>query len=425
MFILYNILQLLFGILFFPFILIFVLSSKKLRSRMPQRLGLDLNKHCFKKISQTDPTFWIHALSVGEVTSAHPLIKGLKKKYPESRIILSVTTTTGKEIARKLLGNTVDQIIDSPIDLLPVIYHYYRKIKPDVFILVETDFWPNILYFLRIMRIPTLLVNGRVSERSMLNYSKFRLFFKPMFQNFSSLCMQTELDKKNMLNLGITPDKLFTPGNLKFDTYLEEENIKIKQSLAALLPPNKTIFIAGSTHEGEEAILLSVYADLLKIHKDLYLILVPRNPKRTPEVQTAAKQSSMRVCLRSSAKAEPSDIFIVDTIGELTQFYALADIAFIGGSLVKKGGHNPIEPAAHSLPVMFGPHMQDFSEIANEMISSGGAIRVTNQQALFNHTDKLLKDSEYRDQLGNSAFQFVHNQHGVVARHLDIIDALL
>ena len=425
MFILYNILQLLFGILFFPFILIFVLSSKKLRSRIPSRLGLDLNKQFLKTLSRTGPTFWIHALSVGEVTSARPLIKGLKKKYPESRIVLSVTTTTGKEIARKLLGNTVEQIIDSPIDLLPIIYLYYRKIKPDVFILVETDFWPNILYFLRIMRTPTLLVNGRVSERSMVNYSKFRLFFKPMFQNFSSLCMQTELDKKNMLNLGITPEKLFTPGNLKFDTHLEEENVKTNQSLSALLPPNKTIFIGGSTHEGEEAILLSVYADLLKIHKDLYLILVPRNPKRTPEIQTTAERKSMKVCLRSSGKAERSDLFIVDTIGELTQFYALADIAFIGGSLVDKGGHNPIEAAAHSLPVMFGPHMQDFSEIANEMISSGGALMVTNQQSLYNHTDKLLRDTEYRAQFGNSAFQFVHNQYGVVARHLDIIDALL
>ncbi len=425
MFILYNILQLLFGILFFPFILIFVLSSKKLRSRIPLRLGLDLNRHCLKKVSQTDPTFWIHALSVGEVTSAHPLINKIKTKYPDSRIILTVTTTTGKEVARKLQGNTVEQIIDSPIDLLPVIYHYYIKIKPDIFILVETDFWPNILYFLRIMRTPTLLVNGRVSERSMVNYTKFRLFFKPMFQSLSSLCMQTELDKKNMLNLGITPEKLFTPGNLKFDIPLEEENVKTNQSPGALLPPNKTFFIAGSTHEGEEEILISVYTDLLKTHKDLYLILVPRNPKRTPEIQIAAEKYSMRVSLRSSGKAECSDLFIVDTIGELTQFYALADIAFIGGSLVDKGGHNPIEAAAHSLPVMFGPQMQDFSEIANEMIKSGGAIEVTDRQSLYNHTDKLLRDTQYRAQLGNSAFQFVHNQHGVVARHLDIIDALL
>jgi len=425
MFILYNIFQLLFIILFFPFILILVFSNKKLRSRIPQRLGLGLNRQRFKKVSKAGSTFWIHALSVGEVTSAHPLINGIKIKYPDSRIVLSVTTTTGKEVARKILGSTVDHIIDSPIDLLPVVYHYYRKIKPDLFILIETDFWPNILYFLKILRTPILLVNGRVSKQSMVNYSRFRLFFKPMFQNFSSLCMQTELDKKNMLNLGITPERLFTPGNLKFDTHLEEENVKINQSLAALLPANKTIFIAGSTHKGEEEILIAVYADLLEIHKNLYLILVPRNPKRSPEIQMAAEKTSMRVRLRSSAQVEPSDILIVNTIGELTHFYALADIAFIGGSLVNKGGHNPIEPAAHSLPVMFGPHMQDFSEIANEMIRSGGAIEVTNQQSLYNHTDKLLRNNKYRAQLGNDAFQYVHNQHGVVARHLDIIDALL
>ncbi len=426
MFILYNLFQLLFGILFFPLILILILSSKKLRNRIPPRLGLGLNKHCLKNISKTGSTFWIHALSVGEVTSALPLIKGIKKHYPESHIVLSVTTTTGKKIARKLMVTTVDQIIDSPIDLLPVIYLYYRKIKPDIFILVETDFWPNILYFLRIMRTPVLLVNGRTSERSMVNYSRFRLFFKPMFQNFSSLCMQTELDKNNMINLGITPEKLFTPGNLKFDTHLKEDNGRAHHlALAKLFPPNKTIFIAGSTHEGEETILISVYVDLLKVHKDLYLILVPRNPKRTSEIQTAAENISMRVCLRSSAKAERSDIFIVDTIGELTHFYALADIAFIGGSLVNRGGHNPIEPATHSLPVMFGPHMQDFSEIANEMISSGAAMEVTNQQTLYNHIDKLLRDPEYRAQRGKSAFQFVHNQHGVVARHLDIIDGIL
>ncbi|EKD36636.1 MAG: hypothetical protein ACD_75C01431G0003, partial [uncultured bacterium] len=244
MFVLYNILQLVFVLVFFPFIILFVVSKRKYRNRIPARLGLGLARKVRAK-GADNRRFWLHALSVGEVTSAVPLIEGLRRAYPGCTIIVSVTTHTGRRVADQLLRGIADHIIDGPIDLLPVVHHFIRCIQPDLFILVETDFWPNLLACLKNRGVPTLLVNGRVSQKSMHGYRRMRPFFRAMFQNLSCLSMQTERDRDNMVQLGVPPGKLPILGNLKFATPAMADS-RPAPAKARLLPPQRLIFIAGS-----------------------------------------------------------------------------------------------------------------------------------------------------------------------------------
>lgn len=423
MFVLYNVLQFAFLLVFFPLLIIFVACSNKYRDRIPARLGLGIAR----KLALCTPnvrTVWIHALSVGEVTSALPLVRGLRLKHPTDRIVVSVTTRSGKRVADTLLQSYADCIIDGPIDLLPVVRRFVRLIRPELFILVETDFWPNILFFLRKKRIPSILVNGRVSEKSMIQYQQLGCFFRPMFQCFSCLSMQTLRDKEKMALLGVSPGKLSILGNLKFATR-PQAGSDFSSLLVGLLPKDRFLFIAGSTHPGEERILIDVYAQLRKTHPDLFLVVAPRDPKRAGEIVDLATKHGLLSSLRSAGVFMPSDLFILDSIGELIDIYALADLAFVGGSLVGKGGHNPIEPAAMALPVLFGPHMEDFSEIADSLIKAKGAEKIGDGLEMAKVLANLLDDSEHRFRMGHAAQQCVLEHNDVIANHLLLIEEFL
>ncbi len=363
-------------------------------------------------------------MSVGEVTSAVPLIKGLRNRYPNSRIVVSVTTRTGKGVADNLLKSIADHIIDGPLDILPVVARFVRFIQPDLFILVETDMWPNTLLYLKMRGVPTILVNGRVSQKSMEGYRRFRFFFNPMFQSFSFLCMQTLRDRDKMEEMGLAPKRLRTLGNLKFDTAPGKENPFLDPP-ASLLPKDRTLFICGSTHPGEEKILIACYSQVRKKHPELFLILAPRDTNRSAEIRSLAAGHGLTVSLRSNKNAAPADILILDTIGELVHFYALSDISFVGGSLVKKGGHNPIEPATMGIPIIFGPNMQDFCEIADALINVGGATAVSGDQQLIELLSNLLTSPELRRRQGQAAQKCVEGQRGVIDKHLDLISHLL
>jgi 3-deoxy-D-manno-octulosonic-acid transferase len=428
MFVFYNILQLLLLPVFSPFLTLFVLCSPKYRNRMPARLGIGLDR----KLSRDEPrrdmtagkTIWLHALSVGEVTSAVPLLTALRKTYPESRLIVSVTTGTGKKLADTLLTSIADHVIDAPLDLLPVVIHFVKCIKPDLFILVETDFWPNTLLLQRKKNIPTILVNGRVSQKSMASYRRLRFFFDPMFQSFSFLCMQTQHDRDNMAGIGLPPEKLCILGNLKFDTEAGKAHTT-RNAAATLLPKDRILFICGSTHPGEEQMLFDCYSRIRKTHPELFLIIAPRDINRSIEINSLAEQYHLSATLRSDNVPSPADILILDTIGELIHFYALADIGFVGGSLVRRGGHNPIEPATVGLPVFFGPNMQDFREIADALIACGGATKVSDHLELATHLVKLLTSKELRTKQGHAAQKCVKSQRGVIDKHIELIRQLL
>lgn len=419
MFFLYNILQLVFLLFFFPLIIAFVAVSPKYRGRIPSRLGLGLAG----KLPVNRPgarRFWLHALSVGEVTSAVPLVKGLREAYPDCTIIVSVTTATGRKVADQLLHGIADAIVDGPLDLLPVVRRFITCLAPDLFIQVETDFWPNLLHCLKKRRVPSLLVNGRISPGSMENYLRLRFFFRRVFGSFSLLSMQTERDREKMLQFDVPRERLPVLGNLKFATRVVTENPR-NQALKMLLPPRRLLFIAGSTHPGEEEILMRCYIEARKLHPELYLMIAPRNPGRAEEIADIAAELKLTVLRRSAGSYRPADMLLIDSIGELVDFYGEADIAFVGGSLVRKGGHNPIEPAAMGIPVLFGQDMTDFCEIADSLTHAGGAFRVNDLPELTEKIIQLLNLPDERARAGRDARQFVLAQRDIITRHLDVI----
>jgi len=423
MFLLYNILQLIFLPILAPLLIILTLVTPKYRGRMQTRLGFGLRSHINNPLPG-QMTIWIHALSVGEVTSTVPLVEGLRKKYPASRIVLSVSTRSGEAIARTSMVELVDHIIPSPLDFLPVIAFFFTLIKPQLFILVETDFWPNFLLYLQYKKVPTVLVNGRISEKSLTGYKRFAFFFRPMFHSFCYLFMQTKLDQENLVKFGIDKKRIKVFGNLKFDTQITEKKASIP-SLSKLIPHNKLLITAGSTHQGEEEIL---FATIRKIQGDfprLMLIIVPRNPNRSDEICSLAREHGLSIAIRSKNNTAHADILLVDTIGELVSFYALSDIAFVGGSLVEEGGHNPIEPAIFGIPVLFGPNMHDFHEIAASLINSGGGEQVCDSQTLQFSLESLLSSEKLRHKRGTAAKACVFKQRGVVNRHLELLQTLL
>ena len=409
-----------------------VLRQAKHRQRLGQRLGWGL-KAMIAPLQQArgkSPVFWIHALSVGEVTSAVPLVQGLRQQYPQAVLLFSATTRSGAEVATTLIAPWVNRLIAAPIDLGPVVPFFLRTLRPDCFIQVETDFWPHWLLCLRQRRIPAMLVNGRISAASLARYQRLALIFRPMFACFSLLAMQSENDARNLRSLGIAPSRITTLGNLKFDSRgadpmanrpLHPQEQKTSYGFVADAP----LWICGSTHAGEESIIFAVFARLQPSFPTLQLLIAPRNIERSDEILSLAAQQGLACRRRTTGKEMPGPVLVLDTIGELAGCYAMADMVFVGGSLVACGGHNPLEPAAVGVPVLFGEHMEDFSEIASELIDQGGALQVAGAGALEQRLRQLLLDTEAAGSMGQRAAACVASHRGVVANHLRMIDRLL
>jgi 3-deoxy-D-manno-octulosonic-acid transferase len=417
---LYNIAQLILLFFFWPLIAAVIIAKPKYRKRIPERLAWGLRRSVQSPASGKK-TIWIHALSVGEVTSALPLIRGIRADM-DVNLIFSVTTRTGAQLAEKMIGPHVDRIVPFPLDILPVVYHFLALIRPDIFILVETDFWPNLLMALRRKKIPAILVNGRISGKSMESYRRFGVFSRPLFNSFSALCMQTATDRQNMIDLGVPESRVFNLGNLKFDTSPLSEGC-----VTPVLRPSGLRIVAGSTHRGEEEGLFSAYLKLKTHWPDFSLVIAPRDISRKSEIQHLANSLGLMASSRSSQEIQnPSpDLLILDTIGELAGYYQTCDIAFVGGSLVDQGGHNPIEPAVIGVPVLFGPHMEDFAEIAADLLAAGGAFRVHDADSLFRILEKLLGDPAFRRATGSAAAGYIKGKQGVIARHLELIGKYL
>ena len=420
MLIIYNLLHFFAILLLWPLIFLFLLCKKKYRTTLFNRLGFGLQR----KKEEKKKTIWLHALSVGEVTSALPLIRALRQHREGYKIILSVSTTTGKKHAETIAADDVDEIIFSPADLLPLVWIFYRHIEPNIYIQIETDFWPNRLAYLKRKNIPTILVNGRVSEHSMAGYRRFSFFFQPMFTSFDALCMQTEKDRKNMIALGVDANSVHTLGNLKFDT---PANLH-KQSLPPFfteLQQNSLLIVAGSTHPGEEEILAAAFAEMDRTNKPVTLLIAPRDIGRCDEIEKVITARGLSVSRRSVLPPQKTDVIVIDTLGELMQFYALASIAFVGGSLIDFGGHNPIEPASMEIPVLFGPHMSDFSEIQNDLLVARGALEVKNQGDIEKILSILVHSKEQREKIGKAALTCIRGQQGVIQRHIDLIHKII
>ena len=369
------------------------------------------------------PRIWLHALSVGEASSAAPLARAIRGRFPDAFLLVTAATESGEAFARNTFADTADLILASPVDWLPSVRRFLRHLRPDLFILVETDFWPGLLFSLRRQNIPALLVNGRISAASFARYKRLPGLFLPMFSCFSFLTMQTEADRDKMLALGIAAARLPVLGNLK---YAAEKPAISGQAVAALLPPGRRLWVCGSTHPGEEEIIFAAYRQIRAHFPDIFLLLAPRRPERGEELAGLAARHNLRANLRSANRQADADLLILDGIGELAACYFFAAVAFIGGSLVAQGGHNPLEAAWAGIPILYGRHMEDFAEIAADLAASGAARQVTDSETLTAALQEIFADPARARQMGAAALALVQTRRrGVLDGHLDLIASLL
>ncbi|MEE8431013.1 MAG: 3-deoxy-D-manno-octulosonic acid transferase [Candidatus Desulfatibia sp.] len=432
MIVLYNILFLIVIILGFPLILPIVLISDKRRKTVLQRLGVQkvvkatrLNRSCCLE----KKPIWVHALSVGEVLSAEPLVAGIINHFKNRKIFVSASTKTGFEIANERFKDTVDAVFFYPYDLALSVKHMAVKIDPAFVVIVESDIWPNFLFEMKKRNVPVVLVNARLSQRSFRGYKRLAVFSKPVFLSFAGICTQSMEDAERFRALGIPLGRITVTGNIKFEqagqSLPASEIKKLRRSIH--IQPSQKVILAGSTHKGEEAILLEVFTKMKKEFSELLLIVAPRDPERAGSVQrifeSAGFYTVLMGVLDKIAPDSTFDVIVVDVIGVLKKLYALADVAFVGGSLVDCGGHNPLEPAVFCKPVMFGHDMSDFAEISNMLVAAGGAFRVQDAESLYKTVSMLLRDHQKAQEMGKNAFKVFNDNKGAVDKTLKVIEA--
>jgi 3-deoxy-D-manno-octulosonic-acid transferase len=386
----------------------------------------------FKSPSFKRP-IWVHAASVGEVFCSIPLLKKIKKEFPHLKIILTTMTSTGNETAKTYLPEA-DQVLFLPIDHPFIIRRTIEKIQPNLLLIAETELWPNLLRSCGKKGIPIVLFNGRISQKSFQRYLLFKFFFKECLKHVSLFLMQTEEDRIRIIEMGGESQKTRVVGNLKFDqtfpSFTQETMVEIAKILG--LQGKENIFIAGSTHSGEEEILVNLYKEIKKMDPHLVLILAPRHLERLEEVERVLKKESLSWLRRTSlplgagrSDQEQPDVILLDTMGELMGIYSLGTVVFVGGSLVPVGGHNPLEPLFFKKCVLFGPYMFNFLEISSRLIEAGGAIQVSGKEDLFSQMKRLLFDEGARKGVGKKGYQFLQKHQGATARMFEEIKPFL
>lgn len=420
----YNLFQLLLLPLLVPALCVAALSPKY-RGRLTGRLGIGMERTWQRLAAQRatrSPVFWVHALSVGEVVAAKPLVHALRKQAPAALILFTTTTRSGAAIAEKALTETVDLFAPFPFDLYPVVRFFFRNIQPDIYIQIETDFWPNFLHEMKRATPTRALVNGRLSQRSFQRYARWPSLSRSLFSSFSLLFMQTEKDADRMALLGVPEKRVFACGNLKYDAAIAcaEKNSAPAPGLLRFFPAGTLLVIAGSTHPGEERAILAALEPMLR-RGLFFLLIAPRNPARGKEVLALAESLGLPGSLRT-APAAGKKIMVLDTVGELAGLYRQCDIAIIGGSFdAAVAGHNPLEPAIHAKPVLFGPHMENFHEIAAALLEAGCAWQVADAQSLAARVRHLVDHGAARLSAGNQAARVVAENSGAAERIADAI----
>jgi 3-deoxy-D-manno-octulosonic-acid transferase len=403
------------------------LRYRKYVANLAQRMG-------YLPISfnlEGDESIWIHAVSVGEVLTARALLPALRERYPGLRLFLSTTTLSGQQVARTRLTDA-DDVFFLPFDLPPFVTRTLRLVRPRLFIMMETEIWPNLLRACRRLGIKTMLVNGRISSRSYPRYRLARGFFRNVLADVDRFCMQSDESARRIVDIGADPAKIIVTGSLKFDS-LEMPAMAAGRGAGRVLryfriPSSRPVFMAASTLKGEEAPVLTAFAALRRLQPSALLIIAPRKPERFGEAEALARAEGFRVVRRTelAVDAEPrADVVVLDTIGELAPLFQVATIVFVGGSLVDQGGHNILEPAVHGKPIIFGPYMQNFAEIAATFLKSQAAIQVGSGPALTDAVVRLAGDPVERARLGAAARALVEANRGAKARTLDAIFALL
>lgn len=383
--------------------------------RWPERFG-------FFSAPQLNETIWIHAVSVGEFQAALPLIKALQARYPDVKMVVTTTTPTGSVRVQAALGDTVFHVY-APYDLPGAVRRFLRRIRPRVAIIMETELWPNLFHGCHARDIPLILANARLSERSAAGYRRIAGLTRQTLCNITAVAAQTQDDARRLISLGADAARVHVTGNIKFDinipASLHEQAVALRQEWGAERP----VWIAASTHEGEDEQVLEAFAAVRQALPDALLVLVPRHPERFPRVAALCRKQGYEVVLRSEQRqcSATTAVFVGDSMGELMLFYAASDVAFIGGSLVATGGHNMLEPAALGIPVITGPHTFNFAEISRMLLNAGAARQVDGATQLAEVVTAYLKDNDLRHAAGEKGRHLVEQNRGALMKLVDIV----
>lgn len=413
---LYNIVATLLTLALAPLFIVWSFVTGKKRRGLWHHFGI------VPPFKERKLTLWLYALSMGEVTAAVPVLKRVREKRPDIRIVVSVTTDSGYDAAQQYLG-FVERILYHPFDNLIFLALALRRIQPDIFVITETGFWPGLIHMLR---VPVLLFHGRVSEKSMHRYQLLQPFIAGMLNSFHLLCMQNDEGREKMLAFGVDPSRLQVIGDTKYDALANvtaEEQARLRANLQ--IPENSTVIVAGSTHEGEEEIILDAYQKLKINHPRLILILAPRRLERIPAITTLLDRMGIPYVQRSrlaETKRSEEAMILLDTMGELFAMYSLCDVAFVGRSLVQPGGgHSLIEPASLGKVVLHGPYMEYNKAVADELGKHSIAITIHNASELMETISGLLDNPSRRISLSEKAKLLIEGKKGASKHMAEII----
>jgi 3-deoxy-D-manno-octulosonic-acid transferase len=417
MYALYSALLAFFLLLTLPYWLLQMLRHGKYRAGLRQRFGavppaLAAGRH--------QPTIWIHAVSVGEVVAASAVVEALRQKSPSHRVLISTTTSTGQKLAARRFG--AENVIYFPLDFAFAIRPYLRALDPQLVVVAETEFWPNFLRLAKRSGARIAVINCRISDRSFPGYQRFRFWLPKLLEktlsNVDIFLAQTEEDRQRLVEIGAAASKVTVAGNLKFDVQPPPEP-KIVASLRESLTHSGAgpILVCGSTLEDEEGSLLSAFSNILANHPKSVLVLAPRHPERFAEVAELVEQLGFRMHRRSLWSGEPlaASVLLVDSIGELATLYSLATVAFVGGSLVPRGGHNILEPALYGVPIVTGNHYENFRDVVN-FFASRNAVRIVGLAELPLVLIELIENESERATLGRNALAALESQRGTTER---------
>lgn len=417
----YNILLIIYWIGLIPVILYRLMFEEGFYERIKQSAGY-MPESLMKKI-EGRRAIWLHAASVGEIVATSPIVKDIKKKFPDAVVVVSVVTATGHAMAHRIIPEA-EGIIFFPLDLPFLTRRILQIIKPITILLVETEIWPNFLRIAESEHIPVMMVNGRISDRSMHRYMFIKSFTREMLASIRYFCMQSKLDAEYIEVLGAKKDRITVTGNTKYDqTYAsvtEADKIALQDEFG--FGRNHPIIVAGSTHKGEEEAIFKAFQAIIKEFPCARLLIAPREIMRGNDVKSLSERMGLRAICRSTMTEpvhEGTPVIVLDTIGELGRLYSLGDIIFVGGSLVKTGGHNILEPAAHGKPILVGPHMFNFKEIYALLSSRDACLMVRDGNALTKTMLKLCHDKELRERMGANCLALVHENRGATQRNTE------
>lgn len=368
----------------------------------------------------------MHSVSVGETLAAIPLVRALRHRYPDLPITVTTMTPTGSERVLSAFGNDVQHVY-LPYDLPDALTRFLNAVDPKLVLVMETELWPNLITALHKRKIPLVIANARLSARSAKGYAKLGDFIRTLLRRITLIAAQNEEDGERFIALGAKRNQLTVTGSLKFDISVTPQLASRAVTLRRQWAPHRPVWIATSTHEGEESAVIEAHQTLLREFPNLLLILVPRHPERFPDAINLVRQAGLSYITRSSGEVPSGSTQVVvgDTMGELMLLYGIADLAFVGGSLVERGGHNPLEAAAHAIPVLMGPHTFNFKDICARLTQADGLITVADVASLSKEVASLLTDEDYRNFYGRHAVEVLYQNQGALQRLLQLLEPYL